>query len=160
MRITNKYVFFHGGFLSQWHRAPMEIDGVKYSSCEQYMMYQKGLLFLDYEVSDLILQTSDSKRQKQLGRLVNNFNKETWDKANFQIVYRGNLEKFTQNESLRKQLLSFENKILVEASPYDKIWGIGIGEESDIIYDPIMWRGQNLLGWALTLVKHELLNQK
>jgi ribA/ribD-fused uncharacterized protein len=80
--------------------------------------------------------------------------------VNLGFVYKGNLAKFTQNESLKEQLLATANKLLVEASPYDQIWGIGMKEEDEGIDNPINWKGQNLLGWAITLVKQELNNNK
>lgn len=159
MNITNKYVFFWNGIYSQWYQAPMRIDGVLYNCCEQYMMHQKALFFGDTETAEKIMLTSHPRDQKQLGREVKNFNKDRWDKVNLQIVYKGNYAKFTQNEDLKKQLLETGNKILVEASPYDQIWGIGMGEEENGVDNPINWKGQNLLGWAITLVKQELQNQ-
>lgn len=158
MRITNKYVFFWNGIYSQWHQAPMEIDGIKYNCCEQYMMHQKALYFGDTEIAKKVMLATDPREQKQLGRQIKGFYKDVWDKVNLQIVYKGNYAKFTQNEDLKAELLSTGNRILVEASPYDPIWGIGIGEEEFGIDNPINWRGQNLLGWTITLVKQELQN--
>lgn len=159
MKVTNKYVFFWNGIYSQWYEAPMTIDGVLYNCCEQYMMHQKALFFGDTETAEKIMLTSHPRDQKKLGREVKNFNKERWDKVNLQIVYKGNYSKFTQNDGLKSALLATGNKILVEASPYDQIWGIGMGEEENGIDNPINWKGQNLLGWAITLVKQELQNQ-
>ena len=159
MNITNKYVFFWNGIYSQWYQAPMTIDGVLYNCCEQYMMHQKALFFGDTETAEKIMLTSHPNDQKQLGRQVKNFNKDRWDKVNLQIVYKGNYAKFTQNENLKEELLATGNKILVEASPYDQIWGIGMGEEENGVNDPMNWKGQNLLGWAITLVRQELQNQ-
>lgn len=159
MNITNKYVFFWNGIYSQWYQASMTIDGVLYNCCEQYMMHQKALLFNDIETAEKIMLTSHPRDQKELGRQVKNFDKNLWDKVNLQIVYKANYAKFTQNEDLKKQLLETGNKLLVEASPYDQIWGIGMGEEEEGINNPMNWKGQNLLGWAITLVKQELQNQ-
>jgi ribA/ribD-fused uncharacterized protein len=122
------------------------------------MMHQKATFFNDTETAELIMLTSHPKEQKQLGRRVKNFDVNEWSKVNLGFVYKGNLEKFTQNEDLKAQLLSTGNKLLVEASPYDQIWGIGMGEEERGIDNPINWKGQNLLGWAITLVKQELQN--
>ncbi len=156
---TDKYVFFWNGIYSQWYTSPMEIDGIKYICCEQYMMHQKALFFGDTDTAEKIMLTSDPRDQKQLGRQVKGFDKDRWDRVNLRIVYKGNLAKFTQNPDLKKQLLETGNRILVEASPYDQIWGIGMGEEENGVEDPINWKGQNLLGWAITLVKQELQNK-
>ncbi len=158
MNITNKYVFFWGGHASQWYPSPMVIDGINYSSCEQYMMHQKALLFEDTEIAEEIMKTKDPMTQKSLGRKIKNFDKNVWDKVNLQIVYKGNLAKYSQNEELKTLLLSTGNKIFVEASPEDKIWGIGLHENEEGVNDPMNWKGQNLLGWAITLVKMELMS--
>jgi ribA/ribD-fused uncharacterized protein len=158
MKITEKYVFFWNGIYSQWYQAPMTIDGVLYNCCEQYMMQQKALFFGDIDTAEKIMLTSHPRDQKELGRQVKNFNVDRWSKVNLRFVYKGNLAKFTQNEELKTELLATTDRLLVEASPYDQIWGIGMGEE-DGIDDPINWKGQNLLGWAITLVKKELQNQ-
>lgn len=159
MKVTNKYVFFWDGIYSQWYQAPMTIDGVYYNCCEQYMMHQKALFFGDTEIAEKIMLTSHPKDQKQLGRQIRDFNKEKWDRVNLQIVYKGNYAKFTQNQGLMAALVATGNKIFVEASPYDLIWGIGMGEDENGVDDPMNWRGQNLLGWVITLVKQELQNQ-
>lgn len=156
MKLTNKYVFFWGGIYSQWHLADMEIGGVVYNSCEQYMMHQKALLFQDWEIAARILEESNPREQKKFGRRIRHFDKEIWDSRCLGIVYRGNLAKFSQNPELKKALLETGNKIFVEASPYDKIWGIGMAEDEPGIEDPANWRGINLLGQAITLVKMEL----
>lgn len=156
MRITDKYVFFWNGIYSQWHKAPMTIDRTDFVTCEQYMMYQKAMLFNDKDIAHQILLTNNAKEQKSLGRMVQNFNKAVWDKACLSIVYKGNYAKFTQNEDLREQLLSTRDRILVEASPLDSIWGIGMGEDDAGVENPANWKGLNLLGQAITLVKQEL----
>lgn len=156
MKITDKYVFFWHGIYSQWHKAKMTIDGVEYSSCEQYMMHQKAIVFSDFYIASQILLTDDPKEQKALGRKIQGFNKDIWDSVCLSIVFKGNLAKFSQNESLKADLLSTENRIMVEASPLDKIWGIGMAEDHPDVESPESWRGLNLLGWALNLVKQEL----
>lgn len=156
MKITENYVFFWDGIYSQWHQAPMEIDGVKYNCCEQYMMHQKALHFSDYEIAEKVMQTRSPRDQKQLGRQVKGFNKAMWDSACVSIVYKGNLAKFSQNEDLKRELLATGDRILVEASPYDAIWGIGLGENEPGVEDPINWKGLNLLGWSITMVKKQL----
>jgi ribA/ribD-fused uncharacterized protein len=156
MKITNKYVFFWNGIYSQWYSSRMTIDGIEYNCCEQYMMHQKALTFGDTIIAEMILESSDPKEQKALGRKVSGFNKDKWDDVCIGIVFKGNLAKFSQNELLKKTLLSTDDKILVEASPYDKIWGIGLAEDHSDIEDPSKWKGLNLLGWSITMVKKEL----
>ena len=157
MKITDKHVFFWNGIYSQWHKASMTVDNIEYNSCEQYMMHQKALLFGDSEISELIMNESNPKEQKKYGRMIKNFDKTAWDKNCLAIVYEGNLAKFTQNGELKEQMLSAENRIFVEASPFDTIWGIGLAEDAEVIDDPSYWQGLNLLGQALTLVKTKLL---
>lgn len=156
MRITNKHVFFWNGIYSQWHKAPMTIGGIEYNSCEQYMMHQKALLFDDHIIADLIMQEKNPKEQKKYGRQIRNFDKAIWDKNCLAIVFEGNLAKFSQNPELKAEMLSTGNKIFVEASPLDHIWGIGLDEHAENVDDPSYWLGLNLLGQALTLVKNQL----
>ena len=107
MKITDKHVFFWNGIYSQWHKAPMTIDKIEYSSCEQYMMHQKALLFGDSEIAELIMNESNPKEQKKYGRMIKGFDKATWDKNCLAIVYEGNLAKFSQNLDLKEQMLIF-----------------------------------------------------
>lgn len=156
MKTTKNHVFFWGGIYSQWHKAPMTIDGVEYNCCEQYMMHQKALLFGDEIIADEIMDTLDPKEQKALGRKIKGFDSEKWDTACIAIVFKGNLAKFSQNQSLKTQLLATGDRLMVEASPYDKIWGIGLAEDVADIDNPATWKGKNLLGWCITLVKKHL----
>ena len=157
MKITNKYVFFWNGVFSQFYQARMVIEGIEYSCCEQYMMHKKALFFGDFETAELIMKATNPNDHKQLGRQVVGFDKDRWDKVCFRIVYQGNWAKFTQNFDLMKELMGTKDKLLVEASPYDQIWGIGMGEDEEGIENPLNWKGQNLLGWVLTLIKRELI---
>jgi ribA/ribD-fused uncharacterized protein len=159
MKITEKYVFFYGEHPSQWYPSLMVIDGIEYNTCEQYMMHQKALLFNDVETAKKIMDARHPADQKRLGREVKNFDRNIWDKVNLQIVYKGNYAKYTQNEELKQLLINTGDRLLVEASPYDQIWGIGLGETEPNIDNPLVWKGQNLLGWAITLVKQEILNE-
>ena len=156
MKITDNYVFFWNGIYSQWYKAQMTIDKMEYNSCEQYMMHQKALLFGDSEIAELIMNESNPKEQKKYGRMIKNFDKSVWDKNCLAIVYEGNLAKFSQNKDLKEEMLSTGNRIFVEASPFDNIWGIGMSEDSEGIENPSFWLGLNLLGQALTLVKQEI----
>ena len=141
MESKDKYIFFWGHneknpgeitkkCLSQWYNCLFEVDGITYYTAEQYMMSQKALLFNDNETNLKIMQEKDPKTYKALGRQVKNFDPSIWDKNKFEIVVKGNIAKFSQNEELKKFLLNTNDKILVEASPHDKIWGIGMDENA------------------------------
>lgn len=156
MKQTDTHIFFYGGIYSQWYNSSMTIDGIRYSCCEQYMMHQKALLFRDLTTAAKIMNTSSPKLQNQLGREVINYNDIIWDSRRFDIVFKGNLAKFSQNELLKSELLNTGNRQFVEASPYDTIWGIGMGLDNPLINDPTKWRGLNLLGQVLTFVRDTL----
>jgi hypothetical protein len=119
-------------------------------------MAEKARLFGDEEMREEIMNTSDPKLMKALGRKVRNFDPEVWDKVKYSIVLNGNYYKFTQNKEMMDFLLSTGDKILVEASPMDAIWGIGFGKENEKAYNIASWRGQNLLGFALMEVRDEI----
>jgi ribA/ribD-fused uncharacterized protein len=156
MKQTDTHIFFYGGIYSQWYNSSMTIDGIRYNCCEQYMMHQKALLFRDLTTAAKIMNTSSPKLQNQLGREVINYNDIIWDSRRFDIVFKGNLAKFSQNELLKSELLNTGNRQFVEASPYDTIWGIGMGLDNPLINDPTKWRGLNLLGQVLTFVRDTL----
>jgi len=141
---------------SQWQPSPFQVNAYHYSCAEQYMMAEKARLFGDEEVREEIMNTSDPKLMKALGRKVRNFDPQVWDKAKYSIVLNGNYYKFTQNKEMMDFLLSTGDKILVEASPLDTIWGIGFGKENEKAKNIAMWRGQNLLGFALMEVRDEI----
>jgi ribA/ribD-fused uncharacterized protein len=120
------------------------------------MMAEKAALFGDEEILAQILATEDPKAMKALGRKVRSFDSTVWDKAKYSIVLNGNYAKFTQDDALREYLLSTADKILVEASPLDTVWGIGLGANNPKSVDPAQWRGRNLLGFALMEVRDEI----
>ena len=157
------YVFFWGekyenGFLSNWYPCEFEVDGVKYWCTEQYMMAKKAELFNDSEVQAEIMSSKKQKEIKDLGRKVRNFNSEIWDKNKERIVFEGNFAKFSQNETLKSMLLKTGNKVLAEASPYDKIWGIGRSvRDGWNLKNPNNWLGDNLLGFILMKVRENLV---
>ena len=154
------YEFFYGGIFSQFFPCTFTEMGVTYNSAEQYMMAQKALLFDDIKTYDKIMSFSNPYKIKALGRLVKNFNQEIWDKHKEDIVFNGNLLKFSQNKKLCKQLLATGDKEIVEASPTDTIWGIGLAETDPDIYDKSKWRGTNLLGKAIMKVREVLKDTK
>ena len=141
--------------LSQWWMSNFTIDKVNYICMEQYMMAEKARLFKDEAILGEILKSHDPKTMKALGRKVKSFDQEIWKENRFDIVKRGNLAKFSQDERLKSFLISTGDKILVEASPFDRIWGIGMGKSNENVENPMMWRGQNLLGFALVSVREE-----
>jgi len=160
MRITDKYVFFWNGIYSQWYTSLVTIDGMTFNCMEQWMMYNKAKLFKDNEMIGSIMSTDSPRLQKKYGREVRNFNAKKWEKVAFDIVKKGNYEKFTQHKDLKKQLLDTGNRIIVEASPVDKIWGIGMAEMDPGVEDSKNWRGQNLLGKAITEVRDLIRNEE
>ena len=135
--------------LSQWYDCRFEVDGVQYHTTEQYMMAQKALLFGDSMTYDKIMAADNPRDYKALGRKVQFFKSETWDRAKYDIVLRGNLAKFSQNPELWAYLDGTGDSVLVEASPYDGIWGVRLGIDDPRIEDPNQWGGENLLGFAL-----------
>lgn len=157
MRITDKYVFFWGEEFSQWHPCDFtDPYGVTYNCAEQYMMAGKAWVFQDGESYKKIMEARDPGVQKKLGRKVERFDHFKWEERAWDIVYMGNYLKFTQSKKLLKTLLDTDNKILVEASPYDKIWGIGLEENDERCLDRLEWEGKNWLGHALTRLKESL----
>ena len=142
--------------LSQWWMEDFYTTADSYLCMEQYMMAAKAELFGDKEIRDQILKCSDQKQIKALGRKVQGFDQKVWDKFKYAIVLLGNWHKFSQNRDLREFLLSTGDSVLVEASPYDAIWGIRLAASSPEAQDPMKWRGQNLLGFALMEVRDEL----
>lgn len=124
------------------------------------MMYSKAMLFNDKEIANKILNTTPQKEQKALGRKIKNFNKQIWNEKCKKIVYLGNFYKFTQNKDLWETLLSTEGTTLVEASPYDRIWGIGLSEDDPRAQQRETWLGTNYLGDILTILRKNLLKNK
>ncbi len=154
-------VYFWGakkpyGCFSQWFISPFTDGENKFNCCEQYMMFIKAILFQDFTTAQKILDEKIPKKQKELGRKVKNFNTTKWNEFKESIVFMGNYYKFNQNLDLKKILLSTSSKIY-EASPYDKIWGIGITKKQ--ADNGIKHKGQNLLGIALMTVREELKNE-
>lgn len=164
------YIFFWGHYpgkdgqvgkscLSQWWEINFEINNVLYNSTEHWMMAEKARLFKDNEMLTKILKAKTPKEAKILGREVNNFDDRVWKIHRYEIVKIGNKNKFEQNPSLKEYLIATKNSILVEASPYDNIWGIGMKEEDRGIENPNNWQGLNLLGFALMEVRDEFTSE-
>ncbi len=160
-RETPKYVLFWGSVFSQWYRSNFtDFNGVKFSSAEQFMFYHKALLFKDYEMAEAIMKTNDPKKQKEFGRKVKNFDNAIWDEHSFDIVTLGSYLKFSSNPEIRKEMLRFRSKKFVEASPVDKIWGIGLHYDDKNAEDPSKWKGSNKLGKALDIALEYIIKDK
>ena len=194
------FLFFYGhkppksgvdnSCFSQWFDRWFNVDGVNYRTAEHWMMTEKARLFDDQEMIGSILNAETPKDAKSLGRKVRGFDPAIWDANKFEIVRRGNFEKFTQHDDLKNYLLATSayassdksmagesavrekpaayktgksistDVILVEAAGRDVIWGIGLGKNNPKAQDPLTWRGRNLLGFALTMVRQQISAQK
>ena len=148
-----EYELFWRGPFSQWERQGFTVDGVYYKTAEHWMMAEKARLFGDEEARKKIIYADHPKRAKELGREVLGFNEDKWIEHRYNIVYAGNFYKFNQSDEYRDILLATGDKILVEASPVDQIWGIGLAEDNPDALDPLKWKGLNLLGFVLTDLK-------
>jgi ribA/ribD-fused uncharacterized protein len=155
------FEFFFGAEhpFSNWHQASFEVDGATYSCMEQFMMHRKALLFEDSQVARMIMASHSPKEQKSLGRQVKGFNEAVWREHREQIVLAGALAKFGQNEELLKRLVGTGQKAIVEASPYDTVWGIGLSKDDPRATNPGQWPGQNLLGKILCRARDILREQ-
>lgn len=153
-----KFIYFWGGPFSQWAQSPFTVDGKKYNCAEQYMMAGKARLFKDWATEAKIMAAETPKEQKSLGRTVQPFDETLWDHCAKTIVYTGNYFKFTQNNSFFNQLLDTDGFTLVEASPFDKIWGIGLAESDPRALSRDTWLGTNYLGEILTNLREDLKN--
>ena len=130
------------------------VNGITFSSMEQYMMYQKAVCFKDEEIAEKILATTDVAVIKALGRQVKGYNDGYWNGVRQLLVYEGLKEKFTRNENLKKLLLDTEDSILAEGAVNDRIWGIGLSMKDSNRLESEKWRGQNLLGYAMMMVRN------
>ena len=144
------------GYLSNWYLSNFKIGSTQFSSMEQYMMYQKAIVFNDTKSAKKILETTDVSKIKALGRQVSNYNDKYWNGVRQIIIYKGLLEKFSQNKDSKKRLMNTGNDILAECAVQDKIWGIGLSMKDVNRWDMEKWRGENLLGFALMMVREEL----
>ncbi|WP_026212410.1 NADAR family protein [Longispora albida] len=144
------------GCLSQWWPSRFEVDGLVYATAEHYMMWSKATLFGDDEIAAKTLAASTPGAVKALGRQVRGFQQELWEAERFRIVVAGNAAKFGQDAELGAYLAGTGNRVLVEASPVDRIWGIGLAADDPRAGNPQQWRGLNLLGFALMVVRNGL----
>ena len=156
-----KIICFHNpeeenGYLSNWYPSEFCIDEIPFTSMEQYMMYKKAVLFHDMKIAIKILQTSDVAEIKRLGRAVSGYDENYWNGVRQIIVYQGLMAKFLQNAKLKDLLLSTGDSILAECAVKDRAWGIGLSMKDVDRLDKAKWKGQNLLGYALMLVRERL----
>ncbi len=166
-----KFLFFWGhtepnensltkACFSQWYPSSFEIEGITYLTAEHYMMAEKARIFGADEIRKKVIACSDPAYAKKLGRSVPDFDPNVWNKRSFEIVTQGSFAKFSQNPPLLQFLQNTGNQILVEASPPDTIWGIGLGQDNPKSQDPNLWRGLNLLGFALMVAREQLQPQQ
>jgi len=155
--MAERFTFFWSGPFSQWALSPFVIDGVTYNCAEQWMMAGKARLFGDTRMEAMIMASPSPRDQKRFGRQVQGFDLTTWKAKAQAIVTEGSMAKYTQNPDYRDKLLATAGTTLVEASPHDRIWGIGLREDDPRAHDRASWPGKNWLGEILTAVRDELL---
>lgn len=143
------------GFLSNWYMQPFVYMRINFNCLEQYMMWAKARHFKDEEIADEIMQSSDPREIRRLGRQVRNYDDEEWDKIRQGVVYRGLVAKF-RFSPFKEQLLDTGDALLVECNPSDKIWSCGLSTEEAMNTDPTKWRGRNLLGTVLMKARDTL----
>ncbi|GHG55270.1 NADAR family protein [Streptomyces griseocarneus] len=162
-----KYVYFWGhqprrdgslgaGCFSQWWPSPFSVDGTVYATAEHWMMAGKARLFGDAEAEARAIAATHPKKAKDAGRSVRGFDDERWLRHRFELVVEGSMHKFGQDPELCAYLLGTGDRVLVEASPLDRIWGIGLAADDEAAQDPARWRGLNLLGFALMEARQRL----
>ncbi|MET9408217.1 NADAR family protein [Streptomyces sp. NPDC002935] len=142
--------------LSQWWPSPFVVDNVGYATAEHWMMASKARLFGDAEAERQAIEAPDPALAKKAGRLVRGFDNAVWERERFEIVVQGSVHKFSAHPGLRSFLLGTGGRVLVEASPMDRIWGIGLATTDEGASDPRRWRGPNLLGFALMEARERL----
>ncbi|MBO8188176.1 NADAR family protein [Streptomyces spirodelae] len=147
------------GCLSQWWESPFPAEGHTFRSAEHYMMAHKAWLFGDDETAERILATLHPGEAKALGRQVRGFEEDAWREHRYGIVVRGNIAKFSADPELRSFLLKSRDRVLVEASPLDRVWGIGLAATDERAHSPSSWRGLNLLGFALMEARNMLASR-
>ena len=154
------YHFFWGGHCSQWMISPFEEFGETFNTAEQFMMAAKAKTFGDDETYALIMAEQDPAKQKKLGKLVKNFVKETWNVVAKDFVTLANYDKFTQNPEYWDFLMEHRGSFFVEASPYDKIWGIGMSVAATGIDNPANWQGTNWLGECINHARDMIITEQ
>jgi ribA/ribD-fused uncharacterized protein len=159
VKMAGQFIFFWSGWPSQWFKSTFVIDGVHYNCAEQFMMAEKARVFGDDESLAAILRSKSPREQKALGRSVRKFDADEWNRLCRGVVYTASLAKFSQNETLGTLLRETGDRTIVEASPKDRIWGIGLGADDPRSLDESRWRGTNWLGIALMQVRQTLRSE-
>lgn len=159
VKITEQFVYFYYGIFSNWSPLPADYKGIRFSSSEHLFMYLKAKFFNDEQIAEKIIQARTYRTAKKLGRDVSGFDEDSWKQVREDMMYQALKAKFDTNKEFREALLSkeFLGKTFVEASPYDKIWGIGISVED--AFEGKKWKGNNLLGKVLTKLRDENLKE-
>lgn len=164
IKVTDKHVFFWGSWLSNWYKTEFKVEYnnkvITFKTSEQFFMFRKAMEFNDVVTANKILSTNNPREAKKLGRQVKNFTNEHWDKVKHDIMKTACFHKFVQNDEIRKELISpkYQDKTFVEASPYDKVWGIGMSMDNPDADNESKWLGENLLGKCLTELKSLFTN--
>lgn len=158
MKQAGGFTFFfrESDSFSNWYCSQFQIRGITFNCVEQYMMFYKAMLFGDEPTAQKIMQAAHPKQQKALGRQVSGYDDSKWIERRMKVVTHACVAKFSQNQELLEVLRMTADTTLVEASPYDRIWGVGLGENDPRILDPTQWQGQNLLGKALMEARSHL----
>lgn len=158
-------VFFHKpeephGYLSNWYPSPFDLDGIRFSSVEQYVMYRKCMLFGDETSAKAVLATNDTAAQQALGRKVSGYIGSVWAGMRQMVAFRGLMAKFSQNGDLKQKLLDTGDAYLVECAGSDKVWACGLRLNDDRRLDAANWSGDNILGFALMEVREAMKRMK
>jgi ribA/ribD-fused uncharacterized protein len=159
--ITDYFVLFYNGPFSNFTRCEIKVDDKVFNCSEQYFMWRKAMFFNDVDIANQILNKGyNPGAAKFLGRKVKNYNNEAWEKVRYDIMLEANRLKYNQNPKLKAELLKYSGLEFVEASPFDKIWGIGLAEDNPLAKNELAWEGQNLLGKVLNQVQREILEEE
>lgn len=155
---TDEFVFFYGkqDYLSNFYPTMFQVDNIQFICGEQYIMYMKAKLFADHKTAAFILKETVPSKMKALGRQVQNYDDQRWSRLRENIAYIGLLEKYKQNLDLKTLILATGDKEIVEASPNDRVWGIGMGASHPQVQNRSEWKGMNLLGKILVRVRNQL----
>lgn len=155
---TSKHGLTNSCLSQWWELHPFTVANKTFATTEHFMMYSKAILFKDYNIANEILKNNSPHDAKKYGRKVKGFDSYVWDKVKYKIVVVGNYHKFIQHADLKSFLVGTGSNILVEASPYDRIWGVGMNASDRNITSPHKWKGDNLLGFALMEVRNHIIN--
>ena len=158
--MEEKFEFFWDGPHSQWYPAQFSFDKMRFNCAEQFMMFGKSVFFEDFSNAHAVMKSNRPREQKALGRQTANFNVDKWANVAKDIVYVGNYCKYTQDNRLNGILMDTNGITLVEASPYDKIWGIGLPKDDPKAQQRSTWQGKNWLGEVITKVREDLIAGK